>query len=161
MATNLQIVPASKSDVEAQIVEMMVPLHSFGCKRKVKKALSHLKGIYSVNVDYEQQKVIVWGICNKCDVLSAIKNKRKEARFWDSEDSIAIAEAEVSRYSSSSISSPPALTVSAKFASSRSAKLLSFKAFEMITNAKLQCGKIQRWTSTKAKRTCYMKWNKT
>ncbi|KAL6132276.1 hypothetical protein ACLB2K_070647 [Fragaria x ananassa] len=60
---DMQIVLASKTSVEAQYVEMMVPLYSPGCEKKVKKALSHLKGIYSVNVDYSQQKVTVWGIC--------------------------------------------------------------------------------------------------
>ncbi|CAN1831342.1 hypothetical protein LINPERHAP1_LOCUS33155 [Linum perenne] len=43
-------------------------------------------GIYSVKVDYFKQKVTVWGICNKQDVLEAIKNKRKEARFWYLDD---------------------------------------------------------------------------
>lgn len=40
-------------------------------------------GIYSVNVDYKLQKVTVWGICNKYDVLATIRSKRKEARFWN------------------------------------------------------------------------------
>ena len=40
---NMQIVVASKN-VEPQYVEMMVPLYSYGCERKVKKTLSHLKG---------------------------------------------------------------------------------------------------------------------
>lgn len=40
---NLQIVPAYKS-VEPQYVELKVPLYSFGCERKVKKALSNLRG---------------------------------------------------------------------------------------------------------------------
>ncbi|KAK1262455.1 hypothetical protein QJS04_geneDACA018750 [Acorus gramineus] len=57
---DLQIVPAGKT-VEAQYVEMKVPLYSYGCEKKVKKALAHLKGIYSVHVDYELQKVTVWG----------------------------------------------------------------------------------------------------
>ncbi|XP_010241064.1 PREDICTED: uncharacterized protein LOC104585778 [Nelumbo nucifera] len=82
---NLQIVPAY-SNVEAQYVEMMVPLYSYGCEKKVKKALANLKGIYSVTVDYKLQKVTVWGICNKYDVLATIKSKRKEARFWDCDD---------------------------------------------------------------------------
>ncbi|XP_059625427.1 protein SODIUM POTASSIUM ROOT DEFECTIVE 2 [Cornus florida] len=87
MENNLQIVPASKN-VEAQYVEMKVPLYSYGCERKVKKALAHLKGIYSVNVDFNQQKVTVWGICNKYDVLTTTRIKRKEARFWNPEDNI-------------------------------------------------------------------------
>ena len=40
---NMQIVLASKN-VEPQYVEMMVPLYSYGCEKKVKKTLSHLKG---------------------------------------------------------------------------------------------------------------------
>ncbi|KAL0317914.1 UNVERIFIED_CONTAM: hypothetical protein Sangu_2205700 [Sesamum angustifolium] len=76
----LQIVPAGKN-VEAQFVEMMVPLYSCGCENKVKKALANLKGIYSVNVDFHQQKVTVWGICDKHDVLCVVKKKRKGARL--------------------------------------------------------------------------------
>ncbi|XP_010438591.1 PREDICTED: uncharacterized protein LOC104722163 isoform X2 [Camelina sativa] len=82
---DLQIVPVYNK-VEAQYVEMMVPLYSYGCEKKVKRALSHLKGIYSVKVDYYNQKVTVWGICNKLDVLATVKKKRKEARFWNVDD---------------------------------------------------------------------------
>ncbi|KAF4356605.1 hypothetical protein F8388_006349 [Cannabis sativa] len=89
---NLQIVPAYKNNVEAQYVEMMVPLYSYGCERKIKKSLSHLKGIYSVNVDYHQQKVTVWGICNKYDVLTTVKSKRKDARFWNPSENVDFSE---------------------------------------------------------------------
>ncbi|KAI4307013.1 hypothetical protein L6164_030248 [Bauhinia variegata] len=99
---NMQIVPAYKNTVEAQYVEMMVPLYSYGCEKKVKKALANLKGIYSVNVDYNQQKVTVWGICNKYDVLATVRSKRKEARFWNPEDNAAIEDS-----TSQSPSSPP------------------------------------------------------
>ncbi|XXG77581.1 hypothetical protein AAC387_Pa08g1708 [Persea americana] len=81
---NMQIVSASKK-VEAQYVEMKVPLYSYGCEKKVKKALSQLKGIHSVSVDYEQQKVTVWGICDRDQVLDTIKSKRKGACFWGTE----------------------------------------------------------------------------
>lgn len=43
-------------------------------------------GIYSVNVDYSQQKVTVWGICNKYDVLATVRTKRKHACFWNPQD---------------------------------------------------------------------------
>ncbi|CAA7039690.1 unnamed protein product [Microthlaspi erraticum] len=82
---DLQIVLACDK-VEAQYVEMMVPLYSYGCEKKIKKALSHLKGIHSVKVDYYKQKVTVWGICNRLDVLTMVKKKRKEARFWNVEE---------------------------------------------------------------------------
>lgn len=47
-----------------------------------------------MNVDYNQQKVTVWGICNKYDVLTTMRNKRKEARFWNEEDSMETEEPE-------------------------------------------------------------------
>ena len=53
-----------------------------------------MTGIYSVNVDYNQQKVTVWGICNKFDVLATMRSKRKEARFWNPEDNIALEESQ-------------------------------------------------------------------
>ncbi|EMS56295.1 hypothetical protein CFC21_018293 [Triticum aestivum] len=78
---DLQIVLAGGT-IEAQHVEMKVPLYSYGCEKKIKKALSNLKGIHSVQVDYHQQKVTVWGICNRNDVLAAVRRKRRAARFW-------------------------------------------------------------------------------
>lgn len=51
-----------------------------------------MTGIYSVNVDHQQQKVTVWGICNKYDVLTTVRSKRKEARFWNPEENIALEE---------------------------------------------------------------------
>ena len=46
---NMQIVPASKN-VEAQYVEMKVPLYSYGCEKKVRKALLQLKGRFLYHI---------------------------------------------------------------------------------------------------------------
>ncbi|CAB4271684.1 unnamed protein product [Prunus armeniaca] len=103
---DMQIVLAKAcKNVEAQYVEMMVPLYSHGCEKKVKKTLSHLKGIYSVKVDYDQQKVTVWGICNKYDVLATVRSKRKDACFWNPQDNAIALELESQPPSDSS--SPP------------------------------------------------------
>ncbi|GMI76524.1 HEAVY METAL ASSOCIATED PROTEIN 37 [Hibiscus trionum] len=113
--TDKQIVAGSNSKhVEPQYVEMMVPLYSYGCEKKVKKTLSHLKGIYSVMVDHNQQKVTVWGICNKYDVLSTVRSKRKYARFWKLEDNTVIEMEQQGEKSppgsgSASASAPPSL----------------------------------------------------
>lgn len=79
----MQIVLAAGRKIVAQYVEMKVPLYSYGCEKKIKKALSHLKGIHSVQADYHEQKVTVWGICDRDDVLAAVRKKRRAARFWD------------------------------------------------------------------------------
>lgn len=46
---DMQIVLAGEAEkkVEAQYVEMKVPLYSYGCERKIKKALAHLKGVFA------------------------------------------------------------------------------------------------------------------
>ncbi|MED6201315.1 hypothetical protein PIB30_093668, partial [Stylosanthes scabra] len=68
--------------------------------------------IYSVNVDYYQQKVTVWGICNKYDVLETVRSKRKDARFWNPEDNNVelLEDPKSSSTSSSSSPIPPPIT---------------------------------------------------
>lgn len=56
MAEQLQIVPAGKN-VEAQYAEMMVPLYSYGCEKKIKKALANLKGKY-VHKKKKKKKIV-------------------------------------------------------------------------------------------------------
>ncbi|XP_021909586.1 heavy metal-associated isoprenylated plant protein 28 [Carica papaya] len=124
---NMQIVPAYKN-VEAQLVEMMVPLYSYGCEKKVKKTLSHLKGIYSVNVDYNEQKVTVWGICNKHDMLKTMKGKRKEARFWNPDDTTELEQ----EPNGSSLSSPPLVKLSKPSLALARARSLGWKTMKKI-----------------------------
>lgn len=80
--SNLQLVSAS----QLQKLEMRVPLYSYGCERKVRKALSHFKGLQSIDVDFYQQKVTVTGSVDQDQVLAAMKEKRKNSRLWSAED---------------------------------------------------------------------------
>jgi len=85
--SNLQLVPASQIQREyAQKVELRVPLYSYGCERKIRKALSQFKGLDSIDVEFYQQKVTVTGSVNRDEVLAAMKAKRKNTRFWSAED---------------------------------------------------------------------------
>lgn len=88
-------------------------------------------GIYSVNVDYHQQKVTVWGICNKYDVLATIRSKRKEAQFWNPEDNIPLEESQPPKdYSSSSSSiTKPSLALT-------KVRSLSMKAWKKLVFAR-------------------------
>jgi hypothetical protein len=89
-------------------------------------------GIYSVNVDHCQQKVTVWGICNKFDVLENVRSKRKEACFWNQEDN---AELENSQLPSSSSPIPLAKFPHKDFKHSLSlnkVRSLSLKAWKKV-----------------------------
>ena len=82
-----------------------------------------MAGIYSVTVDYNQQKVTVWGICNKYDVLSTMRSKRKEARFWKPEGNI---EMEVDDQAQPP--SPPAPSLPPKYSNKPSLALLKARS---------------------------------
>lgn len=85
--SNLQLIPVSQIEgAYSQKVEMRVPLYSYGCQRKIRKVLSHFKGLQSIDVDFYQQKVTVIGSVNRDQVLDAMKAKRKNTRFWLAED---------------------------------------------------------------------------
>lgn len=93
-----------------------------------------MTGIYSVNVDYCQQKVTVWGICNKYDVLQTVRSKRKEARFWNQEDNVVVLENSQTP-SSSPIPLPPTLPHKDHFRPSLSltkVRSLSLKAWKKV-----------------------------
>lgn len=45
---DMQIVLAGKK-IEPQHVEMNLPLYSYGCEKKIRKALSRLRGNYSIS----------------------------------------------------------------------------------------------------------------
>ena len=47
---DMQIVLSAGRKIEAQYVEMKVPLYSYGCEKKIKKALSHLKGNFFITL---------------------------------------------------------------------------------------------------------------
>lgn len=85
--SNLQLVLVTQAvkNITPQRVDMRVPLYSTGCERKIRNALSHIKGLYSVEADFTNQKVTVVGIVDREEVLAAIKSKRKDAHFLNEE----------------------------------------------------------------------------
>jgi len=85
--SNLQLVLVTHpvKNVTPQRVDMRVPLYSPGCERKIRNALSHIKGLYSIDADLANQKVTVIGIVDREEVLAAIRTKRKDAHFLNEE----------------------------------------------------------------------------
>ncbi|KAH9325080.1 hypothetical protein KI387_005258, partial [Taxus chinensis] len=65
-----------------QMVEMQVNMDCNGCQRKIRKALSHLRGIDNVEIDMELQKVSVSGYIDQKKVLNAVRKCGKKAELW-------------------------------------------------------------------------------
>ncbi|PIN03242.1 Copper chaperone [Handroanthus impetiginosus] len=65
-----------------QTVELKVRMCCTGCERIVKEAIYKLRGIDSIHVDLEMEKVTVNGYVDRNKVLKAVRRSGKRAEFW-------------------------------------------------------------------------------
>uniref|UniRef100_A0A0C9S5Y3 TSA: Wollemia nobilis Ref_Wollemi_Transcript_16097_823 transcribed RNA sequence n=1 Tax=Wollemia nobilis TaxID=56998 RepID=A0A0C9S5Y3_9CONI len=72
----------TKKRKQFQTVELRVRMDCEGCERKVKKALTSLKGVSTVDVDRKQYKATVTGYVEPNKVLRRVKRTGKRAEFW-------------------------------------------------------------------------------
>ncbi|XP_059432947.1 heavy metal-associated isoprenylated plant protein 23 [Corylus avellana] len=71
-----------KKKKQLQTVELKVRMDCDGCELKVKKALSSLSGVKSVDISRKQQKVTVIGNVEASKVLKKAKSTGKRAEIW-------------------------------------------------------------------------------
>ncbi|PIA48033.1 hypothetical protein AQUCO_01400551v1 [Aquilegia coerulea] len=72
----------SKKKKVMQTVELKVRMDCDGCELKVKKALSSMKGIKSVDINRKQQKVTVTGYVEAKKVLKKAQSTGKKSEIW-------------------------------------------------------------------------------
>ncbi|KAF3953559.1 hypothetical protein CMV_021010 [Castanea mollissima] len=65
-----------------QTVKIKVKMDCDGCERRVRNAVSNMKGAKSVEVDRKQSRVTVTGYVEPNKVLNKIKSTGKRAEFW-------------------------------------------------------------------------------
>ncbi|GMJ09663.1 heavy metal associated isoprenylated plant protein 22, HEAVY METAL ASSOCIATED PROTEIN 4 [Hibiscus trionum] len=65
-----------------QTVEIKVKMDCDGCERRVKNAVSSIKGVKSVDVNRKQSRVTVTGYVEPNKVLKKVKSTGKRAEFW-------------------------------------------------------------------------------
>ncbi|KAF8377271.1 hypothetical protein HHK36_030646 [Tetracentron sinense] len=71
-----------KKKKQLQTVELKVRMDCEGCELKVKKTLSSLSGVKSVDINRKQQKVTVTGYVDANKVLKKAKSTGKKAEIW-------------------------------------------------------------------------------
>lgn len=71
-----------KKKKQLQTVELKVRMDCEGCELKVRKALSSMKGVQSLDVNRKQQKVTVTGYVEASKVLKKVKATGKKAEIW-------------------------------------------------------------------------------
>lgn len=65
-----------------QTVELKTRMDCDGCELKVKKALSYMKGVQSVEINRKQNKVTVNGYVEPNKVLKRVQSTGKKAEIW-------------------------------------------------------------------------------
>ncbi|KAF8378641.1 hypothetical protein HHK36_029993 [Tetracentron sinense] len=65
-----------------QTVEIKVKMDCDGCERRVRHAVSSMKGVRSVEVNRKQSRVTVSGYVEPNKVLKKVKGTGKKAEFW-------------------------------------------------------------------------------
>ncbi|KAJ4961500.1 hypothetical protein NE237_021410 [Protea cynaroides] len=65
-----------------QTVDVKVKMDCDGCERRVKHAVSSMKGVRSVDVNRKQSRVTVSGYVDSNKVLKRIKSTGKKAELW-------------------------------------------------------------------------------
>ncbi|CBI39526.3 unnamed protein product, partial [Vitis vinifera] len=61
---------------------LKVSIHCEGCKKKVKKILQNIDGVYTTEIDTRQQKVCVTGNVDVETLLKKLVKNGKHAELW-------------------------------------------------------------------------------
>ncbi|MQM13763.1 hypothetical protein Taro_046689 [Colocasia esculenta] len=64
------------------VVELEVHMDCEGCEKRIRKALSKLEGVDSVDIDMDKQKVTVSGYVDRRKVLKVVRRTGRSAEFW-------------------------------------------------------------------------------
>ncbi|KAM0944337.1 putative heavy metal-associated domain, HMA, heavy metal-associated domain superfamily [Dioscorea sansibarensis] len=68
--------------LKIQTIILRVNIHCDGCKHKVKKLLQRIEGVYTVNLDAENQKVTVSGNVDSATLIKKLAKSGKHAELW-------------------------------------------------------------------------------
>eukprot|EP00268_Persea_americana_P021397 TRINITY_DN2133_c0_g1_i2.p1 TRINITY_DN2133_c0_g1~~TRINITY_DN2133_c0_g1_i2.p1 ORF type:complete len:153 (-),score=38.77 TRINITY_DN2133_c0_g1_i2:771-1229(-) len=71
-----------KKKKQLRTVELKVRMDCDGCELKVRKALSSMEGVQSVDINRKQRKVTVTGYVEANKVLKKVKSTGKKAELW-------------------------------------------------------------------------------
>ncbi|XP_030927160.1 heavy metal-associated isoprenylated plant protein 45 [Quercus lobata] len=64
------------------IVELMVHMDCEGCEKRIRRAISKIEGVDSLEIDMDQQKVTVTGCIDERKVLKVVRRTGRRAELW-------------------------------------------------------------------------------
>ncbi|KZV32364.1 brain acid soluble protein 1 [Dorcoceras hygrometricum] len=69
-------------NLKYKIWDLRVSIHCEGCKKKVKKVLQNIEGVYKTEIDSKQQRVLVTGIVDSEALIKKLLKSGKHAEIW-------------------------------------------------------------------------------
>ncbi|KAG0472155.1 hypothetical protein HPP92_016701 [Vanilla planifolia] len=75
-------VEETTDSLKYQTLVLKVSIHCEGCKKKVKKVLQGIEGVYKVTIDSQRQKVTVTGNVNADTLIRKLLKAGKQAEVW-------------------------------------------------------------------------------
>ncbi|XP_021683620.1 heavy metal-associated isoprenylated plant protein 45 [Hevea brasiliensis] len=73
---------SSKLSNALSIVELSVHMDCEGCKKRIRRAISKMNGVDSLEIDMDKQKVTVTGYVDQRKVLKVVRRTGRRAEFW-------------------------------------------------------------------------------
>ncbi|KAB2604085.1 copper transport protein ATX1 [Pyrus ussuriensis x Pyrus communis] len=64
------------------IVELLVHMDCEGCEKRIRKAISKMEGVDSLEINMDTQKVTVTGYVDQRKVLKVVRRTGRRAEFW-------------------------------------------------------------------------------
>ncbi|KAL6208276.1 hypothetical protein ACLB2K_019227 [Fragaria x ananassa] len=64
------------------IVELLVHMDCKGCEKRIRRAISKIDGVDSMDIDMDKQKVTVTGYVDQRKVLKVVRRTGRKAEFW-------------------------------------------------------------------------------
>ncbi|PRQ45773.1 putative heavy metal-associated domain, HMA [Rosa chinensis] len=64
------------------IVELLVHMDCEGCEKRIRRAISKIDGVDSLEIDMDKQKVTVTGYVDQRKVLKVVRRTGRKAEFW-------------------------------------------------------------------------------
>ncbi|XP_015570671.1 heavy metal-associated isoprenylated plant protein 45 isoform X1 [Ricinus communis] len=73
---------SSKPSNAMSIVELSVHMDCEGCEKRIRRAISKMEGVDSLEIDMDRQKVTVTGYVDQRKVLKVVRRTGRKAEFW-------------------------------------------------------------------------------
>ncbi|EOY09867.1 PREDICTED: heavy metal-associated isoprenylated plant protein 21 [Theobroma cacao] len=64
------------------IVELLVHMDCEGCEKRIRRAISKIDGVDSLEIDMDKQKVTVTGYIDERKVLKVVRRTGRKAELW-------------------------------------------------------------------------------